>query len=193
MPPCPYLQRGDNSSPLLTVHSSKEWCWGEGQDLCQARAGDPLGQAPPCPPFSRTSSLWHFLRSCSSRRYLRSSSWLLLFTSSMAWPIWWGMCCQGLAPQALLTRPLAPRQLLSASPTPQPDYFHHCHTSDFPKTPPGRYCSQAHFTEEETAPESNSKVAWQKSKKPGLHPHSTALAPDSNMTQRDPRSSSTPV
>lgn len=38
-------------------------------------------------PFSRTSSLWHFLRSCSSRRYLRNSSWLLLLTSSMAWPI----------------------------------------------------------------------------------------------------------
>lgn len=58
--------------------------------------------APACPaprsPFSRTSSLWHFLRSCSSRRYLRSSSWLLLLTSSMAWPIWWETCSAVRAP-----------------------------------------------------------------------------------------------
>lgn len=52
-----------------------------------SRQRTPCG-ARPQPPFSRTSSLWHFLRSCSSRRYLRSSSWLLLLTSSMAWPIW---------------------------------------------------------------------------------------------------------
>lgn len=38
-------------------------------------------------PLRRTSSLWHFLRSCSSRRYLRSSSRLVLCTSSMAWLI----------------------------------------------------------------------------------------------------------
>lgn len=61
---------------------------GEQRQRQPRRGARPSPQPGPAAPFSRTSSLWHFLRSCSSRRYLRSSSRLVLFTSSMACPIW---------------------------------------------------------------------------------------------------------
>lgn len=52
----------------------------------------PLCWAPPTQPAvtlsGRTSSLWHFTQ--LQPAVLAQRSWLLLLTSSMAWPIWWG-------------------------------------------------------------------------------------------------------
>ena len=107
-------------------------------------------------PFSLTSSLWHFLRSCSSRRYLRSSSWLLLLTSSMAWPIWWGRCSAIREPVPPTSHAqLLPPSLTACSLLPALDWAPElsCHTSDFPNNPLGRYCDQTHFTEQETEPQ----------------------------------------
>lgn len=90
-PHFPHPQKMDSNSPSEAGLGLQTWSWkpwrNQGEDWL-ALLGNPLPSPnPQHSPFNRTSSLWHFLRSWSSRRYFRSSSWLLLLTSSMAWPI----------------------------------------------------------------------------------------------------------